>query len=216
MENAEIIALWKSYDRKLEENLALNRKNALELTQIKVRSFLLSMRPIKIFAVLIGLFWVVLVDSSIITLFSAASPFFLISAGIQSLLTKLAIGIYLYQLVLIHQTDIFEPIVATQEKLSRLKASTLWVARLLFLQLPLWTTFYLNKSMFEHASTEWMLVQVLLTAGFTYLAFWLFGHIKYENRDKKWFRLIFTGREWEPMLRSMELLSQVEEYKKEE
>ena len=95
MENAEIIALWKSYDQKLETNLALNRKNAQDVTQIKVRSFLLSMSPIKLFTVLIGICWVMLVDTVIINLFSVASPFFLISAGIQTILTKLAIGIYL-------------------------------------------------------------------------------------------------------------------------
>jgi hypothetical protein len=215
MENAEIIALWKSYDQKLETNLALNRKNAQDVTQIKVRSFLLSMSPIKLFTVLIGICWVMLVDTVIINLFSVASPFFLISAGIQTILTKLAIGIYLYQLVLIHQTDVAEPIVETQEKLSRLKSSTLWVTRLLFLQLPVWTTFYLNKSMFAQGAVGWMWVQIILTGAFTYLALWLFWNIKYENRDKKWFRLIFNGREWDPMLKSMELLNQVEEFKKE-
>lgn len=215
MENAEIIALWKSYDQKLETNLALNRKNAQDVTQIKVRSFLLSMSPIKLFTVLIGICWVMLVDTVIINLFSVASPFFLISAGIQTILTKLAIGIYLYQLVLIHQNDVAEPIVETQEKLSRLKSSTLWVTRLLFLQLPVWTTFYLNKSMFAQGAVGWMWVQIILTGAFTYLALWLFWNIKYENRDKKWFRLIFNGREWDPMLKSMELLNQVEEFKKE-
>ena len=69
--------------------------------------------------------------------------------------------------------------------------------------------------MFAQGAVGWMWVQIILTGAFTYLALWLFWNIKYENRDKKWFRLIFNGREWDPMLKSMELLNQVEEFKKE-
>ena len=44
----------------------------------------------------------------------------------------------------------------------------------------------------------------------------LFFNIKIENRDKKWFRLIFEGKEWTPLMRAMELSEQIEEYKIEE
>ncbi|HEY8955256.1 hypothetical protein [Chitinophaga sp.] len=216
MEDKELIHLWKSYDQKLEETLVLNRELATDITRIKVQRFMSSMKPVKIFAIIIGLCWVAFVDLLIVRLFHTASPFFLVSAGIQVLLTKLAIGIYLYQLILVQQVDIGEPVLATQEKLSRLRSSTLWVARLLFLQLPVWTTFYLNAAMLLHAGILPVLIQLLVTAAFVYLAVWLFFNIRYENRDKKWFRLIFGGREWDPIIRSMELLGQVRGYKVEE
>ncbi len=213
MEDTEIINLWKSYDKKLEESLLFNRKNAEDITKMKVRSFLASMKPLKIFTILDGIIWVGFVDVLIINLFPIANPIFLISAGIQVLLTKLAIGIYLYQLILIHQVDISEPILTTQEKLSRLKSSTLWVARLLFLQIPVWTTFYWNESMLENGNIVLYILQIVVTLLFTFLAVWLFRNIKYENRDKKWFRLIFNGKEWSPVIKSMELLSQIDEYR---
>jgi len=216
MEDKELIHLWKSYDQKLEETLVLNRELATDITRIKVQRFMSSMKPVKIFAIIIGLCWVAFVDLLIVRLFHTASPFFLVSAGIQVLLTKLAIGIYLYQLILVQQVDIGEPVLATQEKLSRLRSSTLWVARLLFLQLPVWTTFYLNAAMLLHAGILPVLIQLLVTAAFVYLAVWLFFNIRYENRNKKWFRLIFGGREWDPIIRSMELLGQVRGYKVEE
>lgn len=148
---------------------------------------------------MIGLLWVVFVDTLIINLFSVASPFFLISAGIQVLLTKLAIGIYLYQMILIQQVDISAPIVSTQEKIARLKSSTIWVTRLLFLQLPVWTTYYWNESMLENGNVWLYAIQIIITAtSFTYLAIWLFFNIRYENKDKKWFRLIFNGKKWDP------------------
>jgi hypothetical protein len=101
----------------------------------------------------------------------------------------------------------------TQEKLVQLRISTLWSARILFLQLPVWTTFWWNETMF----TDWNLFQWILTAvvtvSFTYVSIWLFLNIKYKNRNKKWFQLIFSGKEWTPLMKSMELLEQVEEYK---
>ncbi|MBC7904078.1 MAG: hypothetical protein H7Y27_11675, partial [Gemmatimonadaceae bacterium] len=136
MEANEIIALWKSYDRKLDENLSLNRRNAIDITKIKVRSFLSSMKPIKIFTLLTGILWVVFVDFIIIKAWPGANIFFLGSAMIQVLLTKFAIGVYLYQLYQIYQSGIDEPVVATQSRLASLQSSTILVTRILFLQLP--------------------------------------------------------------------------------
>lgn len=170
-------------------------------------------RKHKIFSILAGFLWVGFVDVLIINLFQVANPFFLISAGIQVILTKLAIGIYLYQLILIHQVDMSGPILEIQEKLVRLKSSTLWVARFLFLQLPVWTTFYWNESMLSSSNFLLYIIQGIVTLSFTVIAVWLFLNINYENRDKKWFRLIFNGTEWQPVIKSMELLHQIDHYK---
>ena len=215
MEDIEIINLWKSYNKKLDESLVLNRKNTEEITKLKVRSFLASMKPLKVFTILLGLLWVGFVDILIFNLFHIASPFFLISAAIQVLLTKLAIGIYLYQLILIHQVVIDAPIIETQEKVARLKTSTLWITRLLFLQLPVWTSFYWNKSMLENWNMWLYALQFVITSASIYLAVWLLFNIKFENRDKRWFRFLFNGIEWSPVIKSMELLSQIDEYRHE-
>ena len=211
MEDTAIINLWKSYGQKLEESLHLNRQNAEEITRLKVRSFLSSMKPLKLFAITVGIIWVGLIDILIIGTLPAGNWFFIISAGIQVLLTKLAIIIYLYQLILIHQADISEPILQTQHKLARLKSTTLWVTRILFLQLPVWTTFYWNKSMLLNGTMPLYMLQIAVTLTFTFVAVWLFRNIKYENKDKKWFRLIFDGKEWTPVLKSIELLNQVKD-----
>ena len=217
MEDIELINLWKSYDKKLEENLIVNKKNTEDIVKMKVESYLTSMKPLKYFTLIVGIVWVV-IGSIIITnlfmfAFAMVSKFFLISAALQLLLTAIAIVIYIYQLILMHQVDIDEPIVATQAHLARLKSSTLWVARILFLQLPVWTTFYLTESMFKNGQAIFYIVQVIVTLAFTYVALWLFFNIKYENKDKKWFRLIFEGKEWSPVMKSMDILNQVEEYR---
>lgn len=219
MEEATLFNLWKSYDQKLEESLQLNRKNAEDITRMKIQSMVSSMKPLKNFTFVIGLLWVafggLIVTNLFVFAFGAVSKFFLFSAALQLLLTAMAVGVYAYQLILISEVNISQPVLETQEHLANLKTSTLWVTRILLLQLPVWTTFYLSEYAILHGSIVFLVAQALVTLAATYAALWLFVNIRYENKDKKWFRLIFEGREWTPLLQSMELLSQVKELRKE-
>ena len=215
MEDKELINLWKTYDKKLEENLTLNKKNAEDLTKIKIQSSLASMKPLKVFTIIVGILWVTFVDVLILGAYKAGGTFFLISAIIQVMLTKLAIGIYVYQLILIDKVDINDSVLVTQERIARLKSSTIWITRLLFLQLPIWTTFYWTETMWANANLWINIIQISITLIFTYAAIWLFVNIKYENRDKMWFQWIFNGREWTPVMKSMAMLEQIEGYKEE-
>lgn len=216
MNELELKKLWQTTNEKLEESVVLNRKNTENITRIAVHNFIGSMKPIKIFTLLIGIIWVglgvMILGHLYLYAFSEANKFFLFSATVQVMLTAMALWIYLYQLITIYQLDITDPILKTQKKLANLKLSTLWSARVMFLQLPVWTTFWWNETML----TDWSLLQWAMTAIvtilFTYIAIWLFFNIKYENRNKKWFRFIFNGKEWTPLMKSMELLEQVEEY----
>ncbi|NGP89923.1 hypothetical protein [Fodinibius halophilus] len=219
MKEPEFEELWKSYDKKLEENLSLNKKNARDITSLKVQSLLSSMRPVKLFALITGLLWVGIGFLIIIPIFlygfESANKFFLFSATIQLTVTAAGLWIYLYQLILINQTDITEPVLETQKRLAKLKSSTLWVAQIMFLQLPVWTTFWWNETMFN----EWNLIQWSIALTVTllalYAAVWLFINIDESNKDKKWFQLLFGDQEWSPIIHSIELIEQIQEYNDE-
>lgn len=219
MNELELKKLWQTTNDKLEESYVINKKNTEEITRMKVYSLLGSMKPIKIFALSVGILWVVIggiaLSSIYLNSFSEANKFFLFSASIQVGLTAMALFVYLYQLITIYQVDITDPILRTQEKLSNLKRSTLWVTRLLFLQLPVWTTFWWNETMLTDWGVFQWVITLFFTVLFTTIAVWLFFNIKYENRNKKWFQLIFSGKEWTRLIKSMELLEQVEEYKEQ-
>lgn len=216
MDEKEIRNIWQSYNVRLERNLHNTNENAGEIAKIKVHNFLHSMKPFKAITIIIGILWVVFVDSLIINLWTTANPFFLISAGIQVILTKMAIGIYLYQLYLIHNVDLSEPVINSQERLSRLQSSTLLVPRILFLQLPVWTTFSWHTGMLHNGNVILLTIQGIISILSVYAAIWLFMNIKYENQDKKWFRWLFNGKEWDPIEKSIELMKQIDEYKAEE
>ena len=217
MNELEIKKIWQTTNEKLEESFVISKQNTDDITRMKVYSLLGSMKPIKIFALLVGVLWVgiggIALSSIYLNSFSEANKFFLFSASVQVVLTAIASFVYLYQLITIYQVDISDSIIRTQEKLSSLKISTLWVTRILFLQLPVWTTFWWNETMLtDWGILQWMVI-LFFTLSFTVVAVWLFFNIKYESRNKKWFQIIFSGKEWTPLMKSMELLEQVKEYK---
>ncbi len=217
MNELELKKLWQTTHEKMEESFVIHRKNTEDITRIKVHNILGSMKPIKLFTLLVGILWVglgaMILSNIYLYAFSESNKFFLFSATIQILLTAIALFMYIYQLIKIYEVEISDPILKTQKNLAQLQISTLWSARVLFLQLPIWTIFWWNETML----TDWSFLQwaITLTATiiFTYVAMWLFFNIKYENRNKKWFTLIFIGREWTPLTKAMELLEQIDEYK---
>lgn len=216
MDELEIKALWKTTNEKLEESFIISKKNTEDITKIKIQNFLGSMKPYKMFTLLVGLLWVgigaTVLSQIYLNSFSEANKFFLFSASIQVLLTAIALIIYVYQLITIYQVEISDPVLQTQEKLSQLKVSTLWVTRILFLQLPVWTTFWWHETMISDWNVLQWTMPVIVTFSFTIIAIWLFFNIKFENRNKRWFKLIFNGREWTPLMKAMELLDQIGEY----
>jgi len=145
MNENELKLLWQSANEKLESSLQVNKKNTDEITRLKAKNVLASMKPVKVMTLIVGFVWVIGLGSILGNLIAnhlgEASLFFLLSATIQVLLTAIAIVVYVYQLALINSIDFSEPVLTIQEKISKLKISTLNVTRLLFLQLPIWTTF---------------------------------------------------------------------------
>ncbi len=219
MEEKHIMELWQTTNAKLEDSFSISRKNTEEITKMKVQTLLSSMRPVKVFAVVAGFLWVlfgaILVANLFIYSFDKISPWFLFSAAFQILLTAIALVLYIYQTVHIYQADISDSIVETQRKLATLKSSSLWIARFLFLQLPLWTTFYWSKDMMRNGHTGLWVLQIVITLLFAFIAVWLFFNIKYKNKDKKWFRFIFGKREWEPVLKAIELNKEIADFKED-
>ncbi len=215
MNEIDLKQLWQTAHQKLDDNLALNRQNAIRLTHLQVGNLLSTMQPTKRTTLLIGLVWVILVDSLLLMVWQKASIFFIGSAILQVLISKISMGIYIYQMTLISQIDLASPVLESQSKLIKLQISTLWTTRIAFLQLPLWTTFYLSSTMLANGNLTLWVFQITITCFFTGLALWLFVNINYENRHKKWFLWLFGSNEWLPLLKAMEFLDEMKGYEQE-
>src|SRR5690606_13957442 len=98
MNELEIKKLWQTTHDKLEVNFVLHKKNTDDITRLKVHSILGSMKPIKIFTLLVGILWVGIggfaLSSIYLNSFSEANKFFLFSASVQIGLTAIALFVY--------------------------------------------------------------------------------------------------------------------------
>ena len=216
MNEQEIKMQWQQISQQWDENLIISKSNELDIKHMKIVHLITSMRPLKLFTLLVGVLWVgfgfVILSNLIIHDFSGTSKFFLFSALGQLILTAIAIAIYVFQLVRISQVDITDPIVKTQQTIAELKSSTLWSVRILFLQLPLWTTFWWTEHILQTWQVWQWVVVVNITLLFIIAAAWIFLNVKAENKGKPWFKFLFSGNEWIPLMKSLEILEESGEF----
>ncbi len=216
MNEKQLIELWHANQSKPEMNADLYKHLITDITRVKAQNLLTSTAPQKLFALAIGLIWVITGLGLLIPIYlhglSDANLFFLVSASIQISLTAFAVLLYLYQLITMNKIDISMPVLQAQRELACLRKSSLWIARFLILQLPVWSTFYWNESMLQDWSLWQWGIQLSITAMLTFAAIWFFVHIRYSNRHRAWFKFIFQGSEWTRLVQSIELLEQIEDY----
>lgn len=218
MEDIALKEMWANYDKKLEKTLALNHRLITEIQTQKARSVLRPLKTGKIVAVILGILWTLLLSVLVFFAVSAMTPyrlFFIISALSIIIITVAAIVVYIRQIVLIQQIDNSMIIIEVQRKLAALQSSTINIARILFLSAPFYTTFYFNKSMFEHGTIGLWVFQLTVTTAFTTASIWLYRNIKMENAGKRWFKFIFGTSEWTSVIKAMNFLKEIEAYEKE-
>jgi hypothetical protein len=215
MNDTDLKYLWQAGNNQIAISQKSDKTSLDKLTKRNVSHFLSSMKPIKIFTLLAGLLWVLGIGYVLIKLtinaYDQVSLYFLYSAYFQVMLTAMAVILYIIQLSTLYSIDFNKPVVILQKTLINLKASTLNVTKILILQLPFWTTFYWNESMFKNGTLPLFILQGAVTISFTYLSLWLFFNLKYENADKWWFKLLLQGKEWEPLITSIGILNDMEE-----
>ena len=215
MDNLEIINIWKQYDERLEKTLSLNHKLITELQQQKAKNALKPARNYKIFAVLTGIIYAAMIAFFLYHLHPLASIFVNISVVIHLVVTLIAIGMYVQQLVLISEIDRSENIIKMQQKMAKLQSSTIKVIGICFLQFPVFATWNINLELINDRPLAFWLIQMPIVALFTYIGIWFFKNINIKNIDKRWFRMMFWGAEWNSILKSGRFLKEIENFESE-
>jgi len=218
MEDIALKEMWANYDKKLEKSLALNRRLITEIQTQKARTALRPLKTIKIIAVILGILWSLLLLVLVCLALSAMTyyrHFFVISALAIIITTVAAIVVYIRQVILIQQIDNSMNVVETQRKLASLQSSTINIARILFLSAPFYTTFYINKSMFEHGTIGLWVLQLTVTTVLTTASIWIYRNARIENADKRWFKFIFGSSEWTSVIKAMNFMKEIDAYEKE-
>ena len=209
MDDFELVNLWKSYDGKLTEALSVNRRNTLALTRLKIKSQLSEIKPMKWFAIVVGIIWCFFLSGILgLSLLHQPPhlPFIFYMAGLF-LINTIGVGTYIYHLVLIRKVQHSEDVVSVQTDLNNLKLSTLSVTRILILQSPFY--FALHFFWATNAGATFWIVNVFILSVAVAATLWLFMNIHEGNRDAPWFQFLFGDREWSSVTRSIELLEQI-------
>ncbi|WP_338812286.1 hypothetical protein V9L05_12845 [Bernardetia sp. Wsw4-3y2] len=209
MNEIELKKMWQNYDAKLNQNLAINKKVLQEIKLNKANKLLSSISTGRIISILIGIVWILGIDSILTLAFQAEGYFLFFSLLVHSIITKIAIGISIYHLILIKQINETDSIIEIQKKIANFRLTTLTAIRLSLLQLPIFTTFYINSEMISIMNMTAWVIQILTTLLFSFIGIWCFLNFTPKNSSKKWFRFFFSDKEWLALQKADTILEQL-------
>lgn len=214
MTNNELQNIWKSYDRKLEGMLAVNKDIAINLSRQKLNKQISRLYRPKWTAIIIGVPYTLLLIA-VATIASIAKAYFVaIGFGIISLIMTILLGHYLYQLYLISRVRNDEEVLSTQYQLTKLRISSFKSLNLAVFQLPFWSICWVSINALKESPFIYGGINLLLFLILSYLAYWLYQKLSYKNKESKIRDFFLSGSEWVPILKSAEILEQIKEYEK--
>lgn len=221
MEDLELKNLWFSYEKKLADaqllnaqSWALNLRCFAEIQQKKAASKLRALAIHNVFAVLLGIVWVLFLGV-LVWGNGFVNPYFCVSVAAIALFSLYAVIVYIRHTAIINSIDYNESVVAAQEKLARLQTSTFRSIRVLWLQMPFYTTFWWSPEFVSTGASFW-LISFPITLLFVVLAVYLYRNLRVENMHKKWVRAIMmAGPELRNVVRSMAFLEEIESLRKD-
>jgi lysylphosphatidylglycerol synthetase-like protein (DUF2156 family) len=200
MENQDLIALWKTQDAKIEQTLEINKRVLIELIHNKAQKELGILKRFKVTGVILSIPYLILLGGALayaVLHYSSAWNYFIISLSVIFLLNLKALVDYFKHLIWISELNYEGSITEIQTKITTLQKSIVNHTRVLFLQLPFWSTFYLSNKWFPQNITWTLFVfQVFITSSFVFIALWLYRKMNASNVDKEWVQKFIVGTEW--------------------
>jgi hypothetical protein len=222
MEDIELKNIWHSYDKKIEEARLLNLQSwALNLRCFesiqtrKAQSKLSSLAWFKLAAVVLGILWVLFLGVLLLAT-HFANLYFSVSIAMIMLFSIFAVAVYIKHIVLIKQVDHSESITHTQQKLAALELSTIQSTRIVWLQLPFYSTWFWSNHWIAAIGVQFWLIVLPVTLLFCIAAIFLYKNISVNNMHKKWVKtFMMMGPEYKSIIKAGEFITAIEEFKKD-
>ncbi|MEO5591929.1 MAG: hypothetical protein ABIR15_17570 [Chitinophagaceae bacterium] len=217
MEETNFVLLWKEHYQKIDQSLAINQRLLKETISKKAESSLQSLIRFKARGIVIAIIYLILLGTVLffaISHYLPAANYFIGSMGIIFLINIKALYDYIKHLVWANNINYDGSITEIQQKLSKLQLSIFKHSRIMVLQFPFWTTFFLSNKWFPHSvSWGYIIFQFLMTASFTWLAYWLYKNHTLANAHKKWVKILIGGSGGNAVMRAMDFYREIEEFK---
>ena len=211
MEELDIKQLWHAYDLKLEKSLRLNQKIMRELQTQKVEDNISSFRRNQLVGVVAGILWIAVLV--FFALHAQGNVYFAGSIGAIAVFNIFAVAAYVRHLALLDGINITDSITGAQQKLATIQASLNNVGRILILQAPLWCTFWYNQNLVDHAGIQFWLINLSIVTAFVIASVYLFQKLTYKNIHIKWVKAFIESFGGKKLIKAMEFLKDIEEYK---
>lgn len=214
MENIKLENLWKSYDQKIEKVLTINKEIAVNLARQSFNKQINRLSRPKWIAVIIGVPYAFLMLVITFITFMAEAYFAALGFGAIALIMILLLLSYFHQLYLVSQVKNNEDILSTQQQLSQLKLSSYNSLKLTIFQLPFWSICWVSLEALRNSPIIYGGINLLVFFILTYIAYKLYHSVSHKNKDSAIRDFFLSGAEWEPILKSAEILEQIKEYGK--
>lgn len=218
MENIELINIWKTQNAKIEQTLAINKLLLKETIARKAESSLQGLVKLKTAGIVAFLFYLLILGYALfyaISNYSSESNYFIVSVSAIALINIKGFADYIKHLVWTKRINYDGSVMEIQKKLSKLRLSIIDHAKIMCIQFPFFTTFYLSNKWFpQDVGLAYIIFQIILTGSFIYFSYWLFKNHKLENLNKKWFRNLIAGSGGKSVEKAIEFYREMEEFEK--
>lgn len=219
MENLELINIWKEQNAKIEKTLAINKLLLKETISRKAESSLQGLVRLTTAGIIAFVLYLLLLGYVLVYAFSnysSASNYFIVSMSAIALINLKGFTDYVKHLVWTKNINYNGSVLKIQKQLSKLQLSIINHSKIMILQCPFWTTFYLSNSWFpQDVGLPYIFLQIAITGSFIYLTYWLYKNHKPENLNKKWFRNLIAGSGGKSVEKAIEFYKEIEEFEKE-
>ncbi len=219
MEDMDIITMWKTQNEKIEQSLAVNNHLLKEIIGGKAKSALSQLKRLKITLLFFGILYLFFLGGLIsfaVNHYSQAWNYFIISVAAVFALNTIAVATYAKHLVWLSQINYDGSIAQIQQNLSGLQSSIIKHSRIMYLQTPFFTTFYLSSNWFpQNAGWPFILFQVVFTVASIYSSIWTYKHMNLENIDHKIIKSLLSGSGRETVKKAMDFYKEIEDFKLE-
>jgi hypothetical protein len=209
----EFQQIWKAYDSKLERSLQLNLRLLNDMQTQKAKSALKFLVAMRVVGIVGGILWALLLG--VLLYYVRSQPVMAVSFAVFILCTVVGIWEYIRDIHAIRQLSYADNIIDTQEKLVGLRSSIIRTLRLMWLQLPFWSTFFISDTLIKNGGRQFLLIQVPITLFFVIADVILYRNITVENADKKkWVKWMIRGSGTGSVARAMDFMKEIDEFKK--
>ena len=197
IEDQDILQIWQAQNIKPEQVAAFNQKLLTEMAGLKAEGALNKLQRFTTRGIITAIIYLSLLAAVLLYAIcnaKAGADYFTLSMGGIFLINLKALADYIKHYTRASRIDFSGSVLTVQRDLARLELSFFSHVRIMVLQLPFWTTFFLSSSWFPAKAPQILVVlQLMVTGASVVTSLWLFKKLRPENLDKKWVRKLVNG-----------------------